>query len=485
MRRILIPVAVLVIAGIVGLFFVRGCSRPSQKPELALVEPVEETLVEESVVTVSTAVTNVPPPKEPVKEVKPPPPPPKKAVSPPLQPPPVEIHKELIPQNIEIVRVYYATTLAGPGDTIEFDINGSGFTREFEKMIKVESGHSKVSIRDLALRTPNQIHGTLVVNEKAETAVAFPRVLIQGKVVFQAPEPFAVIRLGEVLNVVFTEMGESGRTGRFRVFTHLTPEMVPDFTVQSSTTAIQIADLTPALPFLVDGDIRIGPAAGGEYDLTVRLNDKILWNREGIIRVVKPNVGQTGLVQRLQGTEDFYRPGDRAFFLIQGSGFQPEDPQRLTVQVPGLEIKTSTFVYLAPGRMELSIGIPPTTPRGRYGLIVSQGEQRLLESDNAFEVVDKNWMRGLRLQSELKPGGASTLYLIGRDMEAGFISGLHIELDEPALHVGPFQWDNPNQASASINAGEDVKPGDYLLHMSSEGKPVSPQFGSIIRVSKK
>src|SRR5437016_147826 len=52
-------------------------------------------------------------------------------------PPKLELHKELIPKNIEIVRCYYTQQVAPPGTTFGFDINGLGFTSEFEKMIKV------------------------------------------------------------------------------------------------------------------------------------------------------------------------------------------------------------------------------------------------------------------------------------------------------------------------------------------------------------
>ena len=227
-------------------------------------------------------------------------------------PPKVEIHKELIPKDIEIVRVYYASVLTAPGSSLEFDINGTGFNKEFEKMITVESGQPNASVKNLALITPNQIHGTLDVSPNSATMVSFPKVLIKDKVVFQAPDPFAVIRPGEVLNLVFTEMGESGRSGRFRVFTNITPEMFKTFKVLISTPTIQVSELTPSYPFVVEGTINIGPAAGGEYDMVVSMNNKIVWNKAGIIRVVKPNVGQSGLIQKVQVVDGFHRPGDRA-----------------------------------------------------------------------------------------------------------------------------------------------------------------------------
>lgn len=400
-----------------------------------------------------------------------------------LAPPPVKIFKELIPKNIEIVRVYYANILAAPNSSIEFDINGSGFTKEFEKMIKVESGQPEAAVKNLALVTPNQIHGTLVITSKSETRVAFPQVLIGGKVVFQAPEPFAVIRPREVLNLIFTEMGETGRSGRFRVFTNLDQEMYADFKVFVSTPAIQVTDLSPTFPFIVDGTVIIGPAVGGEYGISVTLKDKTIWHKDGVIRVIKPNVGQSGLIQRVQAIDGFHRPGDKVTFVVQGSGFQPDDAKILVAQVKDLELLSSTYTYLAPGRMELVIALPPEAPEKTYGLTLSAGDGVLQDLPGAFRVVGKNWTRELKLNPELTPGATSTFTIQGRDLSADFIGGLKIELDEPDLLIGPLILVNPQEASAPISAGANVKPGDYLLHITSKGTPVNPQFGSLIRVS--
>ena len=136
-------------------------------------------------------------------------------------PPKLELHKELIPKNIEIVRCYYTQEVAPPGTTFGFDINGSGFTSEFEKMIKVESGHEHVDIQNLHLITTNQIHGDMKVGAKARTGFVYPRVLIKGLPVFRAPDPFAVVRKGEVLTVFFISMEENGRGGNFRVITNI------------------------------------------------------------------------------------------------------------------------------------------------------------------------------------------------------------------------------------------------------------------------
>lgn len=467
------------------VFLLRSCGQKETLPPSAVMEP--------PAVLPSTAVAVVPlasstqavvaPSAKPSRT----PQPIKKAVVPapaPLEPPKIEIHKELIPKNIEIIRVYYAAMITGPGSSLEFDINGSGFTKEFEKMITVESGQPEAVVKNLALITPNQIHGRLEVSPKSATQVAFPRVLIQGKTVFQAPEPFAVIRPGEVLNVIFTEMGESGRSGRFRVFTNLDQEMFQNFRVAVSTPAIQVSDLAPALPFVVDGTITIGPAVGGEYGLSVFLKDKAVWDKPGIIRVVRPNVGQSGLVQKVVPRDGFYRPGDVARFSIQGSGFLPPDVDIVKVSVKGLEGISSKLIYGSPGRLELEITLPPQAPVNKYGITLSAGAEVLQDLPDMFRVVDVNWTRGLALNPILKPGEKSTLSLLGRDLSSDYVETIKVEVDEPELTVGSFTLVSPQEATAPISAGASVKPGDYWIKLTRDGKPVLPEFGSIIKVSQ-
>lgn len=477
-KKILATIVLVLGFGLFFLFFPKGC-RSTPSPTEPVLTPSPEPFVE---------ITPSPPPPPPVPAPVVAEPKPKKNAAPrpvaQMAPPPVKLHTELIPKNVEIVRVYYAQPIAGPGTAIEFDINGSGFTAEFEKMIQSKSGHEDVTIESLTLMTPNQIHGRLSIAPKAATKISFPQVLIQGKVVFQAPDPFAVIRPGEVLNLIFTEMGESGRTGRFRVFTNLTEEMLKDFRVEASTPTIQIGGLRPTLPFIVDGDIMIGPAAGGEYGLGVFLKKQTLWQRDGAIRVVRPNVGQSGLVQRLQALEEFHRPGDQVVFALQGSGFRPEDTSLLAVKVKDLEVTKSTFVFLAPGRLEMSIWLPANAAIKSYDVTIVQGDVVLLNVPNAFQIIEKNWMRGFRLSNFVKPGGEGKVILVGRDMDKSFISKLKVEVDEPELMIGTFEWLRPEEAAASIKAGASVKPGDYLIHLSLEGKPVTPAFGGIVQISK-
>jgi len=438
-----------------------------------------------------------PPPVEPpptikkprtVRKPKPKPKPPKEeTIQPPdsMLPPPIELHEELIPENIEIVRFYYSQPIIGPGSRLGFDINGSGYTKVFEKMIQVESGHKEITVAAFKLITLNQIHGTFIVGDDTVTGAIFPQVLIQDKVVFRAPDPFAVIRPGDVLNLVFTEMGESGRSGRFRIYTNLTPEMYEKFTIESSTVGIKITDKSPELPFVINAGINIGwQVKMGNYDLKLKLDGKVVWSREGIIRIVKPNVGQSGLVQKIEPKEKFMRPGEKAEFLIQGSGFQPQDSNLLVAKVEGYDSFISSFSFVAPGRMGLWMKIPKKALVQKYTLSIYQGEEKLLTLADAFEVVPINWTRSISLEPALFPGGKSTLMVKGRDFKKKYIKGFQIEVDEPKITIGKFSYVDKETARADITAGPSVAPGDYWLKMTSRGQTVKPRFGSIIQITQ-
>src|SRR4029077_13720793 len=160
-------------------------------------------------------------------------------------PPVIQLHKEVIPKNIEIIRCYYDQEIVPPNVTFGFDINGSGFTSEFQQMIKVDVENPDIRIKNLQLVTANQIHGDMEVGANAQTAFVYPRVLIKNLPVFSAPEPFAVVRKGDVLTIIFISMEESGRAGRFRVITNLDDELFKQFQVSPSTPGLQISDIAP------------------------------------------------------------------------------------------------------------------------------------------------------------------------------------------------------------------------------------------------
>lgn len=479
-KKALFLLGILILAVVFFSLKRRQSVVPDTTPSISPVAPAE-TLAAPAVVS-PPVEKPAPTPKLVVKKTT--------AVAAPLAPatppPPVAIHKELIPKNIEIVRVYYANQITGPDTEIEFDINGSGFTNEFQKMITVESGSPSVQIKNLQLVTLNQIHGTLVVGAKTPTSVSFPQILIQGKVVFRASEPFAVIRPGEVLNVILTEMGETGRTGRIRIFTNLTPEMFPLMQVMSSTPTINITDIVPTLPYVVDATIDTGwHAAGGEYDLLVKLGAVTIFERKGFVRIVRPNVGQTGLAQQIRAADGYHRPDDIAKFVVMGSGFLQEDAARITARIANFPPTKATFTYIGPGKMEMSLPIPKDAKPGTYSVDLMSGDTVLLSVPNLFVIVAKNWLRAVGVSVPLVPGGRSVLQLIGRDIDKRFIYDMKIEADEPGLKLESLRWVDSGKAEADISAADNVAPGDYLLRLTRSGTLITPAFGSIVRVEKR
>ncbi|MFN0117684.1 MAG: hypothetical protein ACKVQC_05245 [Elusimicrobiota bacterium] len=473
MDKKVFTVAGVIVVGIVIWLLLRSCGKPEiLKEEVSKTIPLPvETLPEFNQQKSSEIVKKIKT-KDPV------------ASSQVQTPPPVKIHKELIPKDIEIIRIYYAQSLSGPDSQIPFDINGSGFTKEFEKMIQVKSGNNEIQVKSLALKTPNQISGVLHVSPHAATTVNFPQVLINDKVVFQAPDPYAVIRPGEVLNLIFTEMSEAGRSGRFRIFTNLDEKMFNDFTVEPSTPSIRVNSLVPIYPFVVDGDIDIGGAPGGDYGIKVKMGAKTLWDRPGIIRVVKPNLGQSGLVQRIQSLERFYRPGEYGLFMLQGSGFQPDSMNQLKVLMDGITMQSSSFTYRSPGRIDFKFSIPKDAPARSYSLSVVLASETLSSLGDAFVVVNPNWVRNLDISPSLKPEGQALLTLYGKDLSKEFIESIQCEVDDSQIIIGKFEYISPTQAKTTISAGAKVTPGDYWIKMKTKEGPLTPQFGSIIRVEK-
>src|SRR5262249_26264226 len=147
-----------------------------------------------------TPVTPVPIP-QPVKKVSVQAPARKAA---PPAPTKLVIHRELIPKDVSIVRFNYSQPVHSPGDSFHFNIVGSGFTPAFQQTLSVYAGSAHVQIRNLHLVTINQIEGEFVVLPTAPSQYVFPYVLLNNVPVFQASTPFAVIRPGEVLDIVFT-----------------------------------------------------------------------------------------------------------------------------------------------------------------------------------------------------------------------------------------------------------------------------------------
>lgn len=472
---VLIVLVALLLAG--SLFW---CGRRAPQPAVE-VPPAVPAVSSAPVVSQAPVVSSTPavPPAAAVKKV-----PKASTPAPDAKAPDIKLHKELIPKNIEIVRCYYASDINPPGTTFEFDINGSGFTTEFEKMIQVEAGASHIQARNLRLVTANQIRGEMVVGPDAKTAFVYPRVLIRKLPVFQAPEPFAVIRPGEVLNVLFTSMEETGRAGRFRVFTNLTEDQYKQFRIEGSTPGITIADLAPQLPYIVEGRLQIAPGViTGDYGMIMHTGPKKVFERLGMIRIVRPNVGISGFIQGIGIAERFRRPGDSIDFYIQGSGFRPEDLSELSARVKEFDMGKGSFTYISGTQLRVNFQSPAVTPPGIYGIEIRGRDNAVLsERGGILTMVPPNWIAGVQVNPAVKPGGTSTVRVLGRDFAEDFSKRVSIELDEPGLTLGELTRTDPTLLSVPIAVAPTVAPGDYWLQLKVDGKKVSPPYGSIIKV---
>lgn len=450
-------------------------SRPPVKrpPKITLPPPIKppEKPVE---ATTSTAVATIPAPT-PVSPVP---------TTPTLPPPPLQLHPGLIPKDIAIVRCYYSEKIVPPDVTFGFDINGSGFTSEFEKMIRVEAGGLDIRVKNLRLVTANQIHGDMEVGPEATTEFVYPQVLIKNLPVFRAPDPFGVVRPGEVLHVYFTSMDESGRSGRFRVITNLDEAMAQRFHAEAGSPHLEISNIAPRLPFFMDGTLSLAPGIEkGTYGFTVHIGKREVYRNDKMVHIVHPNVGQTGFVQGITVDAPFHRPGDVVQLTLHGSGFSSQDAGSLHAHVNEFDMGATSFTFLSLGQMQFAFQIPPNAPLGTYGVTVQgQNQETLYEKKRVFQIVPPNWLGGVQVTPPVSPGQKSVLKVVGRDISPEFAKSIAIDLDEPGIHISSLLPMDPSTLAAEISVSTSVAVGDYLLHLSANGAPLKPQFGSLIKV---
>ena len=82
----------------------------------------------------------------------------------------------------------------------------------------------------------------------------------------------------------------------------------------------------------------------------------------------------------------------------------------------------------------------------------------------------------------VRAGGQSTLKVRGRDFSDDFLATFRIETDEPGIQIKNVTRTDPRFLSADISVGSGVAPGDYWLHLTTNGTKISPPFGSLIKV---
>jgi len=394
------------------------------------------------------------------------------------------MRRDLIPKGITIVRCYYTEEVVNPGTQFYFDINGSGFDPNFRRMITVDADALDVEIQNLELLTANQIRGLMVVGEAATTQYIRPLVRIRGLPVFRAPDPFGVVRHGEVLDIKLVSIDESGQWGQFSVITNLDRSLFSRFQVLPTTNRLEVSNVKPRLPFYVDGTLEITPGlASGSYGLKTLLNNRQIFVKEPVVDVVKPSVGKTGSIESAEAKEPASRPGDNILFAIKGSGFTSSQQPHLSAQVPGLPAAgPATFTYISQGKYDLALPIPTSTPVGLYGLTIQHKGKTVYERKRAFVVVPSNWLSHVQLVSPIRPGQTGMVQIVGRDLTPEFMQSLTLRVDEPGLTLSPLQMQDNRILTAALTVASGVAPGDYIIHVVGPTKELKLPRGNIIKI---
>jgi len=395
------------------------------------------------------------------------------------------MHRELIPKTVTIVRCYYDLDVVGPGTTFGFDINGSGFDDAFYKIISVDADALDVTVKNLRLVTDNQIHGQIEIGSEATTQYIHPLVIIRGLPVFRAPEPFGVVRPNEVLDIALTAIDETGQWGRFRVTTNLNEKSFSKFRIEPTNPLLEVSNIKPQYPFYVDGVVMIAQGLKhGQYGVVSYLGKRELYRQDPLVDVVKPTVGKTGSIEKVEAAEKAHRPGDPLQLIIKGSAFLPNALSSLVAKVEPMDMGPSTFTYVSAGRLEATLHIPFNAPVGVYGVsILGPAGKILQEQLNVFGIVPPNWIAAAKLAAPLAPGKSGQLQISGRDISQDFFKTLELTTDNEGLKISDFHWQDPTLLIATLTAASDIPPGDYIIHVAAGGKPLKLPRGNIIKIT--
>jgi hypothetical protein len=394
------------------------------------------------------------------------------------------MHRELIPRNITIERCYYTEEVVNPGTQFYFEVNGSGFDSSFYRSITVDPDALDIEVRDLKLVTANQIQGLMVVGDAATTQYIYPKILIRGLPVFKAPDPFGVVRHGEVLDIHLTSIDETGQWGKFRIITNLDDALYSRLKVQSTSAHLDISNIKPSLPFYVDGAIEIAPGlTSGSYGLSVLLGSHEIFRKQPLVEVVKPNIGKSGSIESVDAKELAHRPGDAVEFDIEGSGFLPNQTANLSATIDNVQTGPAVFTYVSVGKYTMVLSLPPTITKGVYGLTIRSKTTVVFRKKAAFAIVPADWLSQVSLTQELKPGQSGQLQLKGRDLSQSFLASLRVEADDPGLTLSALHQQDNQTFVCDIKTTTNVTPGDYIIHVYTKDKELRLPRGNIIKIT--
>jgi hypothetical protein len=195
-------------------------------------------------------------------------------------------------------------------------------------------------------------------------------------------------------------------------------------------------------------------------------------------------LGGTGFVQNVAAQEPFRRPGDYVNLVIKGSGFTPGLASLLKGGVDGLEKAESVFRFVSSGRLEGSFEIPQEAPEKSYNVTLYQGHEVTYRAKEVFLIVPPNWIEGLDISPQARPGRKSVLKLLGRDFSEDFAKTLRFEMDEPGIHIGQPRRVDASTLVAGIEIDYAVTPGNYMINLKSRGTPIKPHAESVITVGR-
>ncbi len=394
------------------------------------------------------------------------------------------MHRELIPQNINIVRCYYDLDVVAPGTTFGFDINGSGFDEAFYKIITVDPDALDVTVKNLRLVTANQIHGQIEVGSEATTQYIHLLIVIRSLPVFRAPEPFGVVRPGEVLDMMLTSIDDTGQWGHFRVITNLNERLYDRFRLVPTNPLLEVSNLKTQFPFYVNGVVMIGQGLKhGHYGLIAYMGKREVFRQDPLVDVVKPTVGKTGSIEKVEATEKAHRPGDTLELTIRGSAFLSNEVDALAAHVTPMDMGPSSFTYVDPGHIQLTFHIPYSAPVGIYGVNILSDGKLLQQQPNVFGIVPPNWLASVTLAAPLSPGKNGQVMILGRDITQEYAKTLELSTDTEGLKVSGLRWRDPQTLLADVSVAADVTPGDYIIHVSANGKPLKLPRGNIVKIT--
>ena len=128
---------------------------------------------------------------------------------------------------------------------------------------------------------------------------------------------------GEVLDIELTSIDETGQWGRFRVITNLDERLYQKFRLEPTNPLLEVSNIKARLPFYVDGVVMIGQGLKhGHYGLLASMGKREIFRQDPLVDVVKPTVGKTGSIEKVEAVEKAHRPGDNLQLMIEGKPYQ-------------------------------------------------------------------------------------------------------------------------------------------------------------------